>query len=383
MKIVVVLENYWPNIGGIEVMFNNLTRRLVERGHKVVIITHQIKGTSKNDMLDGVPIKRVWVPEFAARHWFSLLSIPIIWRAAKDADILHTTTYNAAFPTAVVGKLRRKPCIITVAEFLNHRWKSLMGMSGFSAWMHAFGEKIIARLGFSKYVAVSGYTEQTCWEAGVKKNQTLLIYDGLEKDFFDRKKYSGEEIRQELGIKKDEFIYTSYGRAGVTKGIEYLIMAMPTIIDQLPNSRLLLILDRQPKSRYDFIMKLIEERKLENNIILLTPRKRNELPNYILAANCVVVPSLTEGFGFTAAEACLLKQPIVTTTAGSLPEVVWGKVVKVRPGDVEDLAQGIIRMAKGQYETIPEKDFDWEKNCDEYERLYRQLISKNFVTVST
>lgn len=377
MKIVVVLENYWPNIGGIEVMFNNLTKRLVERGHKVVIITHQIKGTKKEDMLDSVPIKRVWVPKMGARHWFSVLSIPVILREAKNADMLHTTTYNAAFPTAFVGKFRRKPYIITVAEFLNHRWKTVMGQNSLSAWVQAFGERVIARLGFDKYVAVSKYTEQTCWEAGVKQQDTLLIYDGLEKDFFDPRKYSGAQMRQELGIKKDEFVYTSYGRAGVTKGIEFLVKAVPRIKAQLPNSRLLLILDQQPQKRYQYIMKLIDELKIENDIILLTPRKRNELPNYILAANCVVVPSLTEGFGFTAAEACLLKQPIVTTTAGSLPEVVWGKVVKVKPADAKDLANGVIKMAKGEYEVIPEKDFDWDKNCDEYIELYNKLVTKS------
>ena len=249
-----------------------------------------------------------------------------------------------------------------------------MGMGPLSAWLHALGERIIARSGFDKYVAVSQYTAGTCWEAGVPKHMTQLIYDGLEKDFFDPKKYSGLGVRQQLGIKKDEFIYISYGRAGVTKGIEFMVMAVPKIKAHLPNSRLLLILDRQPRRRYEYILKLIEELKIQDGVILLNPRKRNELPNYIMAADCVVVPSLTEGFGFTAAEACLLRRPIVCTTAGSLPEVVWGKVVKVVPGDADALAQGIIRMAKGEYETIPEKDFDWERNCDEYEALYNKLV---------
>ena len=45
-----------------------------------------------------------------------LASIPLGIKLAKDNDIIHTTTYNAAFPAFLIGKISRKKIIITVHE---------------------------------------------------------------------------------------------------------------------------------------------------------------------------------------------------------------------------------------------------------------------------
>jgi len=52
---------------------------------------------------------------------------------------------------------------------------------------------------------------------------------------------------------------------------------------------------------------------------------RSELPSYIAASDCIVVPSLSEGFGFAAAESCAMGKLIVASNVASLPEVVSGK----------------------------------------------------------
>ena len=48
MKILFVLENYIPHIGGVEVVFKNLAEGLVKLGHDVFLITHRLKGTKKS-----------------------------------------------------------------------------------------------------------------------------------------------------------------------------------------------------------------------------------------------------------------------------------------------------------------------------------------------
>ena len=39
MKILFVLENFYPNIGGVETLFKSLTEQLVREGHEVMVIT--------------------------------------------------------------------------------------------------------------------------------------------------------------------------------------------------------------------------------------------------------------------------------------------------------------------------------------------------------
>ena len=81
----------------------------------------------------------------------------------------------------------------------------------------------------------------------------------------------------------------------------------------------MLILAKEPADRYDSIVRRIRQLDLGDRVRILDPRPRSELPDYVGSADCVVVPSLSEGFGFTAVEACALDLPVVVTRAGSLP----------------------------------------------------------------
>jgi len=95
---------------------------------------------------------------------------------------------------------------------------------------------------------------------------------------------------------------------------------------------------------------------------------------YVGNADCAVVPSLSEGFGFTAAEACALGIPVVATTAGSLPEVVSGEHVLVEPADPRSLADGVVRVACGEADYRDPVDFRWEDAVDKYLATYRLLV---------
>ncbi|MDR2190757.1 MAG: glycosyltransferase [Candidatus Peribacteria bacterium] len=59
----------------------------------------------------------------------------------------------------------------------------------------------------------------------------------------------------------------------------------------------------------------------------------------MLASDVVIVPSLVEGFGFSAAETCALGQQLVTTNAAALTEVVSGKVNFAEPAAPTSIAK--------------------------------------------
>ena len=91
--------------------------------------------------------------------------------------------------------------------------------------------------------------------------------------------------------------------------------------------------------------------------------------------NCVVVPSLSEGFGFTAAEACAMRKPVVACNVGSLPEVVSGKCVFVEPKKSESIADGVIKIYNGEYEQKPERLFKWSECIEKYISLYLEMLN--------
>jgi glycosyltransferase involved in cell wall biosynthesis len=108
------------------------------------------------------------------------------------------------------------------------------------------------------------------------------------------------------------------------------------------------------------------------------------MPRYIAASDLVVVPSLSEGFGFTAAEASAMGRAIVATYAGSLPEVIINNVsgILVKPRSENELADAIcfllenaeVRERMGKMGAKLMKRFSWERTIDELERLYDSVL---------
>jgi D-inositol-3-phosphate glycosyltransferase len=375
MKILFVLENYYPFIGGAEVLFRSLCEGLAARGHDVAVITTRLPGTQAKEMLGNVNLTRIWAPLKGSRYWFTFLAIPLAIKLSGWADIIHTTTYNGAFPALVAAKLRRRKCLITVHEFIGDGWKEFREMRPFTAWLHSFLERTIIKLPFDLYASVSQYTSQRVEKVLGRRDRTRVVYDGIDYGLFNPAKHSGAGTRQRLGV-KDKFVYMYFGRPGISKGVEYLIQAVPLIQLKIPSARLLLILGREPAEGHDKIVRLIKELGMEDHVMLTAPVPRNELPDYIASADCVIVPSLSEGFGYSAAEACAMDRPVVATNVASLPEVISGKYVLVQPKSPRAIADAVEQVYNNDMCTSPKKYFTWESCIHDYLQLYSEALQK-------
>ena len=75
MKILFVLENHYPNIGGVETLFKSLTESLVKEGYTVTILTNQYdKSLKRKEVLNGVSIIRVpFIIDIYLHYWPSFL----------------------------------------------------------------------------------------------------------------------------------------------------------------------------------------------------------------------------------------------------------------------------------------------------------------------
>ena len=204
MKILFVLENYIPHIGGVEVVFKNLAEGLVGLGHGVSIVTHRLKGTKKFEIINGVKVYRVNC--FYSRYWFTFLSIPLILRLAKKADIIHTTTFNGAPPAWLASKLISKPCVITVHEVWVGKWHKLTEMNWLKGKIHDLLERFIYFLNFDGYICVSKSTQKQLLDLGINGKKVDVVYNGLDYNHWNPKKYDGQKIRRELGLEKN-FVY--------------------------------------------------------------------------------------------------------------------------------------------------------------------------------
>jgi glycosyltransferase involved in cell wall biosynthesis len=69
-----------------------------------------------------------------------------------------------------------------------------------------------------------------------------------------------------------------------------------------------------------------------------------DLQLLLRGAAAVAYPSVYEGFGFVPLEAMAAGVPVVTTSAGAIPEVVGEAALLVPPGDADALADALLRL---------------------------------------
>ncbi len=377
MKILFILENYFPHTGGVETLFRNLAEGLAEKGHEVKILTHRLKNSAKNENINGVEINRVNC--FDSRYLFAFFAIPKAIKLAKNADIIHTTTFTAAFPTYVASKFTKKPSLITIHEVWLNRW-NYFTKNRLSAFIHNFLEKLIYFLDFNKFVCVSKATLNSFLSSPIsekKKAKATYVYDGFDHSLYNPNLYGKDYYKKKLNLQKS-FILLSWGRPGISKGFEYLIKAFPLIKQKITNAKLVLMLshDKAYRKNYKRLIKLIEKTDIKDEVIIINPLPTKEKIKLILSADCVVIPSLSEGFGYNIVEACSLGVPVVASNTASIPEVIFGKYQLVQPKDKNSIADGVEKIYKKQYQTSKTKFFTVEDNINGYLKIYDELVKK-------
>jgi glycosyltransferase involved in cell wall biosynthesis len=382
MKILLVCENYYPHLGGAEVVFQNLAERLAKRGDQVTVITQLLPGTKKKEIINGTRILRI--NSFNSRYLFTFFSIFRIIKEARQSDIIQTTTFNAAFPSWLASKISRRPVVLTVHEVWTGRWQEVTGYPPLKSKIHDLLERSIYLFPFDRYICVSEATRKDLLKVIRHPNKTLTIYNGFDSTRWSP--YPEEErdsvnsrLRRSLGFEDNKIIF-SWGRPGPSKGFEYLIQAFPHILKEIPSACLLLLLgssEKYPK-KYQELLTLIAKLNLANQIKIIRSSPQNHRKEYLALADLVVVPSISEGFGYTTLEASSAGKTVIASDTGSIPEVIGGKYLLFEKKNILDLSAKVIQALQDPSSILPKptKNFDWEKTIDGYQQTYQELTPR-------
>ena len=199
-----------------------------------------------------------------------------------------------------------------------------------------------------------------------------VVYNGIDIEMFRPR----AEIQKERGR-----IIVVSNTSDRKKGVLYLLRAMRELRKEMDVK--LTIVDRGlPDNEYT---PAIVERCGLNGSVEFTGRiTTEELAKRYCTAEVAVVPSLYEGFGFPAAEAMSCGLPVVSTTAGALPEVVDDKSgILVPPGDHMAIAEAVKRLmgdealrqrmgAAGRARV--ERLFSWEEAVKKIIDVYEEVM---------
>lgn len=204
--------------------------------------------------------------------------------------------------------------------------------------------------------------------------------------------------RKRFGLKSKDKVLLFAGRLNRNKGAHHLLRALPKIMEEVEQVKLLLV----GSPRYGgvrptrYLKKLKKQSEKWSKQIKFTGFiKPKYMPYIYQLADIVVTPSVwKEPFCRVNLEAMAAAKPVVTTDRGGIPEVVQhqknGYVLSLKNIDAS-LPETLIHLLKNKDErkelgeqglALAKQEFTWEKTAKEYLRVYQQIIQLNKETVS-
>jgi glycosyltransferase involved in cell wall biosynthesis len=193
-------------------------------------------------------------------------------------------------------------------------------------------------------------------------------------------------VRRQLRWNDGEFLIGIVGQVIARKGHQYLFEALPKLLREIPNARMVVIgryHRRQPYVRK--VRKFLNENGLHR--ITRWTGLRFNIPDFLAAMDVCVVPSLEEPLGLVAIESQACGTPVVASRTGGLCEVVEDGVtgLLVPPKDPNAIADAILRIradeklrrkiayrGKLQYEAKFATDF----LASQIEGVYEKIVSR-------
>jgi glycosyltransferase involved in cell wall biosynthesis len=292
---------------------------------------------------------------------------------AKHFDVIHTTTYNAALPAWIAAKWNRKKSVITIHEIFEKKWFKYQNY--LYAILFYIIEKIVISLKFNYHVAVSN-SSLNQYKKIYPNRKSVCVYNGVNYEKLNQNIYDRNQIRKFLRWDK-KFILFSYGRPAISKGFITLVNALPSILEKIPQSRFIFVWsdDQNSISIRQKLLNRIGQLGLEKYCEIYSSLNDDTLFEMIVGSDCVVIPSLSEGFGYAVVESCTLGAKVVASDTTSIPEVVSGMYRLVKPGNSFDIYEAVIEIERNNIIKVDIKYFYIEDMIRQYHSIYKSLLS--------
>jgi len=216
-----------------------------------------------------------------------------------------------------------------------------------------------------KIVTVSHAMHEDLIRHGWSKSKISVVWNGVDPDRYDAQNCKPDEVeavRNRYGMKPNEKMILFCGRLTWVKGVTNLVQAMPTVLEEYPDTKLVILgKGEQQNDIIETANRLGISQKVACRFEFV-PEKERIL--HYAAADICIFPSTYEPFGIVSLEAMSMEKPIVVGAQGVVgfreQVVPWGpdqNGVHVNGGNPSDIAWGI-------KETLsdPERAKKWGQN---------------------
>ena len=335
MNILMTSVHFYPHIGGIEIVTENLAREFVTLGHSVTVVT------TTPDSLSG-----------SKRFSFDVLRNPSAyesWVAYKKCDIFVHQGISLKWVWPLL--LNRRPWIIVYHQV--HFQKGILG----------YIKRACSYFAYS--IAVSETAKRGC---GLKNAK--VIYNSYDDGIF----YMRNDCERQ------NFVFV--GRISKEKGCYVLLDAFSKYKKSVDNnSQLTLIGDSDEKQAIETYAR---DLPCSNDIHFLGFKEPCEIAKILNKHKVLIVPSTfpyVEAFGLVVLEGLACGCIVIGSTGNGIEEALNNCGYTFINGNSEKLAECMLHvdnLSEGQLQKIKEKSFCWlqQRTLNEVAKAYISEFNK-------
>ncbi len=375
------LHSKYP-VGGAEVYAENLAREMVKLGHDIQVFATSANSKSSMEARDGMRVYHYGTRVKIAKAFLApdLFFTPIKY----DVDLIHV---HFAVPPADLAGLhylntKRKPCVVTYHGDLLTDRGSWIRRTGLKYWNKYVVDDLLSK---ANCVICNSVNYMSLSKVLTKfQNKVIAIPPGINIDGI-KLDISREACKEKLGLSTNDKVILFVGHLIGYKSPDVLIKAMPDIIGNHPETKLVLVGDGPLRNELE---KLSIQLNLSGYIKFagFVPDEVKKL--YYKAADIFTLPSTTssESFGIVLLEAAAAGLPIVVSSLDTFRAFIkdgYNGLI-ARSGDADSLAQTINRLLSdealmaetGKNARASVSDYSWENTAHKFEKVYEQVLSQ-------
>ncbi len=368
MRIGLFTDTYFPQVSGVATSIRTLKTELEKLGHTVFIFTTTDKDVNRYE--DWQIIRIPSVPFFAfkdRRIAYRGFSTALEIARQYQLDIIHTQT---EFSLGLLGVWIAKELRIPVVHTYHTQYED---------YVRYIAKGMVIRPSMVKYI-VRGFMSdldgvicpsEIVYDLLMKykvKVEKRVIPTGIELAKFERPEITSENIadlREKLGISNQETMLLSLSRVSYEKNIQAVLAALPAVLEENPDVKLVVAGDGPYLSDLKAQAKRLN---ITDAVIFTGMIAPSETALYYKAADFFISASTSETQGLTYLESLASGTPIIAHGNPYLDNVINDKMFGTLYYEERDLAGAILEA------VIATPDLD-EKNLAA--KLY-EISAENF-----
>lgn len=390
-NIAMVSDFFYPQPGGVESHIYQLSTKLIDRGHKVIIITHAYQGrTGVHYLTNGLKVYHVpFLVIYRQSTMPTVFSFFPIFRNIIIREQIEIVHGHGSLSSFCIEAILHGRTMGLRAVFTDH------SLFGFADAGSILTNKLLKfALSDVDHVICVSHTckENTVLRASLDPLMVSVIPNAVVAENFQPLNYtprigdnlplsSAPVLPRRLNTEETITIVVIC-RLFYNKGADLLIAVIPRILESHPNVRFI-IAGSGPKA-ID-LEQMLERRVLQDRVEMLGAIRHEEVRDVMVKGQIFLSPSLTEAFGTVIVEAASCGLYVVCTQVGGIPEVLPQEMTVFAKPEEDDLVQATrkaiaaLRANKVRVHLFHDqvrKMYSWTDVASRTERVYNGITGQ-------